>query len=255
MLGRCEGERKARSRSGPAQSPRQRQEPQAEQESRPGCNRAGDFEIGGEVTEEPRDVCQCCEGQAAGSGPGDPVGGRVRFPLGRVNRCLLGFMRFPGHQDQVLGADGLPPAVGRRQLMSVDAGEMKTGLPAPEDYFRLTHARELRRVSGFLCRASHALYGLAAVNLALLITAGSVTWRPWTLPAELLGHWGITGCDGPLCSDPALVVRALALPASILLAVLACFFGIGADVCRIQGSELQAQHQARYGSLPSVEGT
>jgi hypothetical protein len=109
---------------------------------------------------------------------------------------------------------------------------MKTDLPAPEEYYRLTRARELRRKVLWFRRGAALLLGplLFTCGAAYLLIMGLLSGADRKL--EFLGLTGIVGLAGAV----QMYVWTWLLKA--------------AHAGRHDADRLEAQHQARYGALP-----
>jgi hypothetical protein len=116
---------------------------------------------------------------------------------------------------------------------------MKTELPAPEEYYRLTRARALRQRSerwewwsrhGLTVLVAALPFALAGGAAVLLFGA----WIPWLFVLVLLGML-LLACAVLVCfwEEPAQWLRARA-----------------AGVCE-EAVSLEAEHQARYGAQRS----
>jgi hypothetical protein len=111
---------------------------------------------------------------------------------------------------------------------------VKTALPAPEEYYRLTRARELRRKADRVARWCWWGLPLLWLTSALLLVP----------TAALLG--GLEGAVAAAFSAVGgwMVVNAfwLTLPQRI-------------TQLRSEAAALEAEHQASYGELPAGEGS
>jgi hypothetical protein len=118
---------------------------------------------------------------------------------------------------------------------------MKTELPAPEEYYRLIHAKKLRRQALWLETAEGVL-GVPAFLIILVSVVG--------FPAVFALPW-VTGVGLP---------GLLLWPAGLLLIIGAAVAALvkGLDWCELtcqqwrdQADRLEAEHQGRYGRLPA----
>jgi hypothetical protein len=111
---------------------------------------------------------------------------------------------------------------------------MKTELPAQEDYYRLTRARELREKAARLewwpsARAEKVfVVALCAGPLTVGLLSGAASWQ-----LSLLLHMGL------------MVAAALNL--------LRGFRQGRAERCRVEANVLEREHQARYGDVGAGE--
>src|SRR5437763_15196988 len=108
---------------------------------------------------------------------------------------------------------------------------MKTELPEPADYYRPARARELREKAARLERWSRRTVGLWLVSV--------LGWVGWCFLAY---HF-----LGPVTGDAALSVLA-GVAAAFVVAAAGC--SRGAVRFKNQAAALEAEHAARYGSLP-----
>jgi uncharacterized membrane protein len=109
---------------------------------------------------------------------------------------------------------------------------MKTDLPAPEEYHRLTRARELRKCAARLERTAQHL----KVAMALMVL-------PALVPVVIGAILGV----GPR------VVLWLVLAAFSVTLALIRLFGSITGKWRAQADRLEAEHQDRYGALGAGE--